>query len=191
MVDDLVGAEPEGQAVMVNGLDLRRPSTDNKYQALGIGNSPGVEDGRRNNGRGSIDRGPHHQLERLKSVSSLWDEGPGPRTPSHGQTNQVSPQPSAGRSHAHSRVGSATSINSRSSWHDPHSISSFAPTPPYSHSGPRGIPDRLNNGFMNTATLDYDTGLKSPLLFGAGGGPWSSVPRRNPNGQTPPNGQGG
>lgn len=121
-----------------------------------------------------------------------WLDGlPGQSSPSlpHPNSARMSPNGAVFRSSGHSRVNSATSIRSvRSGSVQPDNLSSLVPTPqPLPTDGPSfgTRPNTHNN------TLGQGGGMHSPLLFGAGGGPWSTLPRKNSSNRTPPNGQGG
>lgn len=136
-------------------------------------------------------------VDRLQAVPSPWEVGMAlPQTPplanGRGNMSYTSPNGSQYRN-GHSRVNSATSNRSRNSLHQPDTLSSFAPTPPYSKSANerRHGHDRLSNGYAVNNGLGYDPNVNSPLLFGAGNSPWSTNPRRSVNNDTPPNGQGG
>ena len=164
MVDDLVGAQ-EGMA----------PPTTRTTPLLAEAFEPS--------------RSPSSRaVQRMQSLSSLWDESPTvPRTPSldAGTKPLGTPRGASARAReTHSRNNSATSIASQTPYR---SIgSSFVPTPPLSHAVPQKTRTDL------AGSTEYPTEMHSPLLFGAGGGLWSTTPRRSvSNNYTPPNGQGG
>lgn len=197
MVDDLVGPEEDS-----NPNESRKVSGMMEGNAVSHANYPaeaGGLDRRQAAARHNASRSPWQSevyasyggwpspetpaapLQRLKSVSNLWDQGmPAPRTPPLGS--------------GHARVNSATSVRSRSSVQLEDSLSSFAPTPPFTSEGlgkARVRADRLSSIHIADGAATYDAGMHSPLLFGAGRTPWSTPPRRSVTGETPPNGQGG
>lgn len=167
MVDDLVGPDDEA---------LRSPvRTTSGFGPLAAPFQPS--------------RTPSSQhVQRLQSVSSLWGESDlVPRSPilDHGNRPYGTPTSTHVRARAvHSRVGSAASISSQSPLHNGGIPSSFVPTPPLSHNAGHIAMD----GYEHSG---YASGMHSPLLFGAGGGPWSARPRHSLSNHTPPNGQGG
>ena len=125
--------------------------------------------------------------QRMHSLSTLWDEPPtAPRTPSLDASMKPIGTPrgvSARARDTHSRNNSATSIASQTPYR---SIgSSFVPTPPLTHAVLHKARADL------PASTEFATEMHSPLLFGAGGGLWSTTPRRSVSSYTPPNGQGG
>ncbi|KAK4997741.1 hypothetical protein LTR66_002906 [Elasticomyces elasticus] len=145
-------------------------------------------------------------MQRLSSVSSLWDDAPparqlSPSTPfSSGLMvgTRSSPKQYTTRGAGHSRVNSTTSTRSRSSQkHMSDSWSSLEPgrfamgTPPGFGNGTFAgyvtDPGRVGRG--NSRSILDQSGMMSPLLFGAGGGPWSTTPQRSLG--TPANGQVG
>lgn len=104
--------------------------------------------------------------QRMQSLSKIWEaSGSSPSFfPSGLPAGTLNSPPM----NTHSRVNSATSVRSRGSFNAPDSWDS----------APRMLADNH---------MTYG----SPLLFGLGGGPWStSKPTHNKN-VTPPNGQGG
>lgn len=126
------------------------------------------------------------QHERLQSVSKLWDNGQAPvsslPTGLQSGTPLASPMMSV---RGHSRGNSASSIRSRGSLN-------AAADPWASDSAPRTLPDSVipQNVYGTYSSLDQ-SGMGSPLLFGAGGGPWSTGARPGFRNTSPPNGQGG
>ena len=173
MVDDLVGPDEESPR--------QRTTTAAGFGPLAAPFQPS--------------RSPSSQhVQRLQSVSSLWGENHlAPRSPSldHSSRPYGTPPSNNIRARAaHSRVGSSASVSSQSPFYNGVAASSFVPTPPLSH-------NVLHTSHMTSDGSDYAgmpgyaSGMQSPLLFGAGGGPWSTRPRQSLSNQTPPNGQGG
>ncbi|KAK4504726.1 hypothetical protein PRZ48_002688 [Zasmidium cellare] len=126
------------------------------------------------------------QHERMQSVSKLWDNGQGPASsfPNNLPAGTPFGSPMVGV-RGHSRGNSASSNRSRNSLN--------GPDPWASDSAPRTLPDSVvpQTVYGNYSSLDQ-TGMGSPLLFGAGGGPWSTGTRRGGyRNVSPPNGQGG
>lgn len=129
--------------------------------------------------------------QRLQSVSSIWNESllnnSSPMTPNPTGSLEIS-RISSGASlnkmnNGHVRVSSGASI--KSSMPNQDAWSSFEPTPQVIPMNQRK--DRLPS-FAGPGSYG---GMQSPLLFGAGGGPWSTGPRNSMSNMTPPNGQGG
>lgn len=135
---------------------------------------------------GNVARPFAGQHERMQSVSKLWDNGlvPASSFPSGlpAGTPLASPMASA---RGHSRGNSASSIRSRGSLN-------AAADPWASDSAPRTLPDSVvpQTVYGNYSSLDQ-SGMGSPLLFGAGGGPWSTGMPRGYRNASPTNGQGG
>ena len=132
--------------------------------------------------------------QRLNSVSNIWGDAfsnsTSPITPNPGATflpSRMSSNASVHPAKGHSRVNSGTSI--RSFLPNQESWSSLEPTPQMIPAG-SGRLDRLPSYSGPPLSSSYN-GMQSPLLFGAGGGPWSTVPRKSMSNMTPPNGQGG
>lgn len=130
---------------------------------------------------------------RLESVSKLWGNAPGARSPSFASGfpagTLTSSRPTA-HGHGHSRVNSASSVRSRNSLNV---IDSWASTQTNDPGAPKVLPDNViqNNVYGTASSLDQ-AGMASPLLFGAGGGPWSTGLQPGFAGSvSPPNGQGG
>lgn len=200
MVDDLVGPEDESSdlaPMQPEHAHAGSVSTDS-HQARGLGLHGGD---RRPSRQGSTDGGAASPwqaqlprtpggtpLQRLHSVSNLWDVPQGAQGDAAVSGQYASPRGSVQHElHAHTRVNSAASVQSRSSPHQLTSLSSFEPTPPY---GQSALNSRLAGGRGSVGGL-YSAGMQSPLLFGAGGGLWSTGPRKSVTNMTPPNGQGG
>lgn len=161
MVDDLVGPDEDDSM-------QRRPSSSGLYRfaAQAERQSPSAQ-----------------PMQRMSSVSALWNDNPaaahtGLRDATNGALRTPPPRARAG----HARIGSATSIRSQAPPYSGTMHSSFVPTPPTAYPG---APKSLAAGD------GYASGMQSPLLFGAGGGPWSTMPSKTGFGRTPPNGQGG
>ncbi|EME47433.1 hypothetical protein DOTSEDRAFT_21214 [Dothistroma septosporum NZE10] len=116
--------------------------------------------------------------ERMQSVSKLWNERPNPAG--------AFGSPVPGAAPGHSRVNSASSIRSRNSLDQVDTWGS-------AESAPRTLPDSV---VPQTVYADYSSidqaGMASPLLFGAGGSVWSSLPATNAvRNVSPSYGQGG
>lgn len=174
MVDDLVGPEEDEDEAKSRSFVPPQPVTHQPHDAWQAPKTP---------------VGP--PIQRLHSVSHLWNDTPPQIEGADGMSRTPPYSSPQVAQHGHSRVNSAASIRSRTSVPHP---SSFVPTPPYSNSGAiqkRMPTERYANGFTNEGTNGVDSGMHSPLLFGAGGGPWSTTPRRSLTNVTPPNGQGG
>jgi hypothetical protein len=125
--------------------------------------------------------------ERLHSVSNLWNKVPGPTSPSFPAGLPVGTygSPAYAGARGHSRVGSATSIRSINS---PSMADSWRPQ---ESSAPRMLAETiLQNNIGTHSTLD-EPGMGSPLLFGAGGGVWSTGLQPAFRNVSPPHGQGG
>lgn len=139
--------------------------------------------------------------QRLQSVSSLWS-GSLPQNTNTNNPVTPAPNPNSIRGpsrlpsnasvqliNSHSRVNSSASLKSplpnQDGW------SSFEPTPvSVPHHG-HGRYDQRLPSLHGSGGVGSFSGLHSPLLFGAGGGPWSVGPRKSLPNSTPPNGQGG
>ncbi|KAF2161037.1 hypothetical protein M409DRAFT_70103 [Zasmidium cellare ATCC 36951] len=135
---------------------------------------------------GNMGRPYAGQHQRMQSVSKLWGNGQGPASsfPNNLPAGTPLGSPMVGV-RGHSRGNSASSIRSRASLN--------GPDPWGSDSAPRTMPDSVvpQTVYGNYSSLDQ-SGMGSPLLFGAGGGPWSSTnTRRGYRNVSPPNGQGG
>lgn len=131
-----------------------------------------------------------NSLERMQSVSSIWNNMP---------TNQVSTSPSFPSAlpmgtlsspaqinrQGHSRINSASSVRSRTSQNAPmgDSWSSLGSAPGVQAPPAAQMP---TDGYARFST----SGMASPLLFGAGTNMWSTGASAYKN-VTPPNGQGG
>lgn len=133
--------------------------------------------------------------QRLQSVSSIWNDSLpqniSPLTPSANATFGTPRVPSNPPSHfvnGHSRVNSSASL--RGSLPNQDGWSSFDPTPQTIQQANGRYDHRLPSLQGPGVTGQY-AGMQSPLLFGAGGGPWSTGPRKSLPNSTPPNGQGG
>nr|POE85236.1 protein smg7 [Quercus suber] len=132
---------------------------------------------------------PDRSSERLNSVSNVWAHSPlltaSPQFPSGLPTGTLSPVAQI-RSRGHTRVNSANSIRS--------STSPNASDPWSSLDSSRQLPGLPTIGQNYT---NFKSNLGTPVLFGAGAGPWSSwspgmqPTRENSIDMTPPNGQGG
>ena len=123
-------------------------------------------------------------VERLQSVSSLWNDPmahstASPNFPSGLPMGTLSSPAQITRA-GHSRVNSASSIRSRASQNIGDSWSSLESAPRVN-----GVPPA--DGYTKFSA----SGMASPLLFGAGRGMWSTVPTDGYRGTSPPNGQGG
>lgn len=118
-------------------------------------------------------------MDRMQSLQSLW-EGPDAQHMSSfpsGLSNGTLASPAQLHGGGHSRVNSASSIRSGSmAFADP-----WAPQESKARASPAAA------GF-GTGTQGFDSHVASPMLFGAGGGVWSTKGGRN---GTPPSGQGG
>lgn len=130
--------------------------------------------------------------QRLHSVSSIWNDNlphnVSPLTPSAANAFGTPRVPSISSSqlvNGHSRVNSGSSpigtLPNQDGW------SSFDPTP-QTIQQPNGRYDQRMGSLQGPG---HYSGMQSPLLFGAGGGPWSTGPRKSVANSTPPNGQGG
>lgn len=135
--------------------------------------------------------------QRLQSVSSIWNDVL-PRNTSPMTPNPINgfgpPRASSNASmypannFGHSRVNSMNSP--KSSLPNEDGWSSFEPTPLTVAPGNGRYDNRLGS-LQGTGLAQSYSGMQSPLLFGAGGGPWSTAPRGSFSNATPPNGQGG
>lgn len=162
----------ENHAHQTKAPIFRPPSS----RLAGVSAPPGL--------RTSLDGGLGTSSHRLHSMSSLWNDVPAPfpntssQYPAGTSTGaRYSPVQSGYRTH--SRVNSATSMRSRNS----QNLADSWSTPP----GSLSASGTLSNGY----TAFDQSGMASPLLFGAGGGPWSSGPTMSFSNTSPPNGQGG
>ena len=133
-------------------------------------------------------------MDRLQSVSSLWHDSPA--QPSSAQshfpvglpTGTLS-SPAQFASRGHSRVNSASSIRSRASQN---TATGIADSWSSIDSAPRAtVPKGLAPGFGTPFGAPQQSNVASPLLFGAGGGVWSSSPKPTYSHVSPPNSQGG
>lgn len=133
--------------------------------------------------------------QRLQSVSSIWNDvvpqNVSPLTPNPSTGLPQSSLPSNATLHmakGHSRMNSGLSIKSplpnQDGW------SSFEPTPQAIAAG-NGRYDHRLPSLQGPDSNSHYGGMHSPLLFGAGGGPWSTGPRNSLSNTTPANGQGG
>lgn len=129
---------------------------------------------------GNVPRPYTGQRERMQSVSRLWENGQAPASSfPHGLpagTPLGSPMVGV---RGHSRGNSASSIRS-------------VGDPWTSDSAPRTMPESVvpQTVYGNYSSLGH-AGMGSPLLFGAGGGPWSTgTPRGGYRNVSPPNGNG-
>lgn len=122
------------------------------------------------------------QRERLQSVSKIWENGLGPVSSFSNGLPTGTPPMVNGR--GHSRGNSASSIRSKNS--------PMTPADPWASGvAPRTLPDSV---VPQTVYSDYSAMNVSgspTLLFGAGGGPWSTGIPRGYRNVSPPNGQGG
>lgn len=206
MVDDLVGTSDGEQDHQLNGNNVYRESKaadplDNRKHS---GSMTRTVPSRQTSSRGSIEHlGGHVGLD---DSFTIWKQ---PSTPHMGQAMQRPQSGSAGKtgvpsgyqtprhrgSLGHSRVPSESSVRSVASGSLLDNPSSFAPTvSPYSNTTAgmaRAPADRLSGRYGSIGRSGLDSGMNSPLLFGAGGGPWSPAPRGSISNATPPNGQGG
>ncbi|KAK3725505.1 hypothetical protein LTR37_000475 [Vermiconidia calcicola] len=121
----------------------------------------------------------HTPVDRLQSVSSLWDNTPGPQSsmsshfPAGLPTGTLS-SPAQMNSRGHSRVNSASSVRSRTSqpmnmgiadsWSSLESAARAAM--------PNGLAAAFGNGYGGLEASNATGGL----LFGAGGSVWSTSP---------------
>jgi hypothetical protein len=125
-------------------------------------------------------------VDRLQSVSSLWNDSPGLQSSQFpaGLPTGTLGSPAHFNSHGHSRVNSASSIRSRTSQTlNPGIADSWSSI----DSAPRAtLPNGLAAGFGME-----QSNVASPLLFGAGDSVWSTSPNPAYRNVSPPNGQGG
>ena len=130
------------------------------------------------------------QTKRLQTVSNVWHNSPAPMssTSSHfpaGLPTGTLSSPARFASRGHSRVNSASSIRSRTSQNinlgvaDSWSSLDSAPRA----NGPA-------SGFGGALSGPEHSNLASPLLFGAGGGLWSTASKSGYRNVTPPQEQG-
>lgn len=130
--------------------------------------------------------------QRVHSVSSLWNDdipqNSGPSTSNSGAQYQsrAAYNASAHLINGHTQAFPASSI--RNSLPNQDGWSSFETTP-QAIPAPVGRQERLS--LQGLGAGGSYTGMHSPLLFGAGGGPWSTAPGKSLPNMTPPNGQGG
>ena len=124
--------------------------------------------------------------DRLQSMSRLWDDAVSPSSPSFPQGLSIgklgSPVPSF--DHGHSRVNSASSIRSRTSQVATDYWSSLDAAVPRAPSDPSIA--QQGYGVANSSIQSSNT--VSPLLFGAGGGLWSTGPWAGFKNVSPTNG---
>ncbi|KAL1302699.1 hypothetical protein AAFC00_003060 [Neodothiora populina] len=211
MVDDLVGPEDDDENLpptppmqqqsaampMLNAATGTYFETDVKYGSYSKGSSPRPIPPIRTPEIGpNVGGWQTRSSQRIHSVSSVWNDIPhntSPLTPNPHTgfaTRRVSsnasmyPVPS-GRA-GHTRVNSATSL--KSSLPNPDGWDSFEPTPQPLIGGGNG---RYDNRVGSLHGPGSYSGMQSPLLFGAGGGPWSTGPRGSFSNTSPSNGQGG
>lgn len=206
MVDDLVGTSDGEQDLQLNGNNgyRQRDVADQVENRKNSGSMTRTVPSRQSSSRGSIEHSGGHVG--LDESFTIWKQ---PSTPHGGQVVQQQQSGSIGRtgvssgyqtprhrgSLGHSRVPSESSVRSVASGSLLDNPSSFAPTvSPYSNTAPgltRAPADRLSGRYGNIGRSGLDSGMNSPLLFGAGGGPWSPATRGSISNATPPNGQGG
>lgn len=134
-------------------------------------------------------------IERLQSVSNLWNDVPQSSTSSHfpaGLPTGTLSSPAQVNSRGHSRVNSASSIRSRASQNLNMGIADSWSS---IESAPRAaMPNGLAPGFgtpVGGLQQSNISNVASPLLFGAGGSLWSTSPTAAYRNVSPPNGQGG
>lgn len=129
-------------------------------------------------------------MDRLQTLSSLWNDAPQQTSSSPtGLPTGTLSSPAQLHSRGHSRVNSASSIRSRTSPNVNMGIadswSSLEPAPGAT------MPAPLTVGFGNGLGGLEQSNVARPLLFGAGGGVWSTRPGSRGRNVTPPSGQGG
>lgn len=122
-----------------------------------------------------------NSMERLQAVHSLWHDAPAQPHPHPTSPSTFPAKPANGTLASpayigHSRVNSASSIRSRASQNIGDSWSSL-----------ESAPAAGADGYAKFS----ESGVASPLLFGAGGGLWSTGQGGAYRSHSPTNGQGG
>jgi hypothetical protein len=130
---------------------------------------------------------PHR--ERMQSISRIWDSAPGSMSPAFPPglpTGTLGGSPAVGYPRMHSRVNSASSIRSKNSMAGNDAWGTL-------ESAPRAFPDNVAASlvYANGFSTVEQHGIANSMLFGAGGGLWSTGWEGGNRNASPPNGQGG
>ncbi|CAK3856747.1 telomerase activating est1 [Lecanosticta acicola] len=206
MVDDLVDDDdgsnsstptkhaPSNPAVVTNGAGRPLPSQSpnglqNGQKHVRRGNGPSSKAvGHRPNpiARPTQQRPAYAHQDRMHSVSKIWGNGSMSSAPfPSGLPTGTLASPVQPPGHGHSRVTSASSARSRSSLNVMDSWTS-------ADAAPRVLPDSVIPGTEYSVYPSLDqTGMTSPLLFGAGGSVWSPAASNGYGNTTSSHGRGG
>jgi hypothetical protein len=164
----------------------RMPNYAYQPKQKAIGSGPGIVS------TPPVTRTPQHAAARnsLQSMSSLWNDIPAQSSSTSSNFPAGLPTGTLGspahmHSRGHSRVNSASSIRSRASQNLNMGIADSWSS---LESAPR---NNMSNGLtaptLGTAFAGEQSSVASPLLFGAGGGVWSTSPNPAFRNVSPPN----